>query len=250
MFDVLSPLRGIQAVLYGLKKLRHPRLRMLGLLPIGINALVYAGILWFAVDWADDVVGVLASWLPTWLGFLTTLLFGLMIGVLLLLLGITFVSVALIVGSPFYTELCVRTLALLQSEAPRMRETGLRETMLSLPRGALREVSKLLSFLPMIVITLIISVIPVLNLAAPFLWTLLNSWILALQFLDYPFDETNQPFQAVKAWGSRHRGLALGFGFGVLLGGSVPLLNLLIVPAAVIGATKLWFEVEQGTDSI
>ena len=63
MFDVLSPLRGIQAVLYGLKKLRHPRLRMLGLLPIGINALVYAGILWFAVNWADDVVGVLASWL-------------------------------------------------------------------------------------------------------------------------------------------------------------------------------------------
>ena len=74
-------------------------------------------------------------------------------------------------------------------------ESSVVQVALSVPRGFLRELQKLFHYLPMALLVIIISVIPGLNFAAPFLWIILGAWMMSLQFIDYPMDNHRLPFR-------------------------------------------------------
>ena len=112
----------------------------------------------------------------------------------------------------------------------------------SLPRGILRELSKLIYYLPMAAFVLLISFIPVLNVVAPVLWFLLGAWMMSLQFLDYPMDNHMLSFADVKEAARARRLSSMGFGGVVALCTGIPVVNFFVVPAAVVGATLLWCE--------
>lgn len=241
----LSPLSGFSALIQGLKWLKHPQLRMLIVLPIVINVVIYGLVLGLGLHWTDGLMADLIAWLPDWLSFLGTLFWWLMLFMLLAVLGLTFVTAALIVGAPFYGQLSARTLSLLGVTASEASASDPLSIALLIPKGIGREFSKLVSFLPLLVLVVVISLLPGINVIAPFVWLSVNSWIFGLQFLDYPFDDAQKPFGAVKDWGRRHRGAVLGFGFAIVIGSSIPVLNLLIIPAAVVGATRLWVQIDR-----
>ena len=114
--------------------------------------------------------------------------------------------------------------------------------MLAIPRGIFREVRKILYYIPLAVFVLIVSLIPGLQAFAPLLWFALGAWMMGLQFVDYPMDNHQLSFRDVKDACASRRLSSLGFGAVVAFVAGIPLLNLVVIPAAVVGATLLWCE--------
>ncbi|GIR90018.1 MAG: hypothetical protein CM15mP89_0230 [Gammaproteobacteria bacterium] len=65
---------------------------------------------------------------------------------------------------------------------------------------------------------------------------------MSLQFVDYPMDNHRLPFREVRDACAARRLSTIGFGGTVAFFTGIPLLNLVVIPAAVIGATLLWCE--------
>jgi CysZ protein len=85
-------------------------------------------------------------------------------------------------------------------------------------------------------------IIPVVQVAAPFIWVVFGAWMLALEYLEYPMNNHGRLFPEVRQALRQRRGLALGFGAAVLLLTLIPVVNFIAMPVAVAGATKLWVE--------
>ncbi|MEE9596788.1 MAG: EI24 domain-containing protein, partial [Acidiferrobacterales bacterium] len=104
------------------------------------------------------------------------------------------------------------------------------------------ELRKLIYLLAMILLPLIVTFIPIINLLAPLLWLVATSWLLALEYLAYPLENQGMRFSEVRRYAKTRRLLSFSFGAAVLLATVMPLVNLAIMPAAVAGATVMWFE--------
>ena len=70
-----------------------------------------------------------------------------------------------------------------------------------------------------------------------FLWLLFGAWSLSLEYMAYPLESQGIRFPQQRELAGARRMETLGFGIAVLLGLSIPVLNILIPPAAVVGAT-------------
>jgi CysZ protein len=80
------------------------------------------------------------------------------------------------------------------------------------------------------------------NVAAPVVWFVVGSWLLAFEYLDYPFAETGMRFADQRRLLRRDLLTALSFGAGVSALMLIPVLNLAAIPASVAGACLLWQE--------
>jgi CysZ protein len=69
--------------------------------------------------------------------------------------------------------------------------------------------------------------------------------MMALQYVDYPSDNHRESFAELKRFLQSTRLSAFGFGVPVAFGAMVPLLNLVVVPAAVCGATAYYVREKQ-----
>ena len=236
-------LRGAAYLLEGMHLVRQPGLRRYVLIPLLINLLLFGGLLYFAFGWVGGLVELLLGYLPgylDWLGYLLWPLFAL-VGVLLVFFG--FSLLANLIGAPFNDLLAAAVARHLtgQSQAEGDWLTLLRE----LPSNLLSELRKLLYFLLRAIPLGILFLIPGLNLAAPFLWALFGAWMLALEYLAYPMENRGLRFAQQRHWLRAHRGLSLGFGAATLLATLVPLVNFLVMPVAVAGATAMWVKEAQ-----
>jgi len=93
---------------------------------------------------------------------------------------------------------------------------------------------------------LILSIIPGINVVAPFLWALFGAWGMALEYMAYPLENEGVLFAEQKQLVKSVRLGALSFGGVAVLGLTIPVLNIIVAPAAVIGATIYLNEIKQG----
>jgi CysZ protein len=100
------------------------------------------------------------------------------------------------------------------------------------------EIQKILYAIKWVIPLLIITIIPVINLVAPFLWILFAAWFFALQYNDYPLANRGHFFDEVKTYSRKNRMRSLGLGTAVFLLTSIPGVNFFAMPVAVAGATK------------
>jgi CysZ protein len=172
--------------------------------------------------------------LPAWLDFLRWLLWPLFGLSFILIIYFSFTMVANLVGSPFYGWLAEKTLARAQGTvAPHSEQPWSR----ALAGGVITELKRLGYFVSRAVPLLILFAIPGLNLVAPFVWLAFNAWFLAMEYLAYPLELQGIEFDEQRQIAKRMRFGLFGFGGAAMLGLAVPGLNLLIPPAAVVGAT-------------
>jgi CysZ protein len=61
-----------------------------------------------------------------------------------------------------------------------------------------------------------------------------------LQYLDYGADIDQVGFRDLRQRAAAQRWQSMGFGFSALAASAIPILNLLLLPATVIGGTLLW----------
>lgn len=85
----------------------------------------------------------------------------------------------------------------------------------------------------------ILSLIPGVNVLAPVIWFAWSGWMMAMQYLDFSADNRQVSFPGMLAEMQRRRWLVLAFGCLVLALTMLPLVNLLIMPVAVIAGTLI-----------
>ena len=223
----------------GARMLGHPSLRLFVIIPLVVNILIFGSLITLGYSYLSELMASLLGGIPEWLGFIEWILWPLIGITVSLIAGYLFTAVALIIASPFNALLAEKAEELITSRPVDSLE-GLGAALLALPRGILRELSKLLYYVPMALFVLVVSFIPGINAVAPVLWLLLGAWMMSIQFVDYPMDNHQLSFADVKEAVRSRRLSSMGFGGLVALCASIPIVNFFVVPAAVVGATLLW----------
>jgi CysZ protein len=74
------------------------------------------------------------------------------------------------------------------------------------------------------------------------IWFLFVAWMMAIQYKDYPFDNHKISFFDMKQALKKQQGLSYSFGITVTIFAMIPIVNLIIMPVAICGATALWVD--------
>ena len=232
-------LTGPQYLGEGLKLVLSPGLRLFVLLPLSINLILFLALIGFAVQQFGGWVDSFMPSLPDWLSFLEYILWPLFVALVFILVFFSFTLLANIIAAPFNGFLAEKVEVVVRGQ-DNFPPFHWAELIAMVPRTLGRELRKLAYFLPRAIALLILSFIPVLNLVAAPLWLLFGVWMMAIQYIDYPADNNKMSWQDMLAWLREKRWQSLGFGgitYAALL---VPGLNILMMPAAVAGATVFW----------
>ena len=238
---------GVQALARALRLLKSPGIRRYVIVPLLINLLLFGALIWYGYTLFTPFVAWLMSFVPSFLEFLEWLIwlfFGLLAAITVFF---AFTPVANIVAAPFNA---------LMSEKIEMQLTGRAPSSdISFAQMAIDAIGsqarKLLYIALWALGLFLVSLIPLVNLAAPVLWVIFGSWLLSLEYFDYPMGNHDLVFAEQKRQLKERRGIALGFGGGVMVMTSIPVVNFFAMPVAVAGATLLWverFQMEAGTD--
>jgi len=106
--------------------------------------------------------------------------------------------------------------------------------------GIMSELRKLLYFVLRAVPLLLLLLVPLVNVAASVLWVLFSAWMMTVQYMDYPMANHHLFFREQRARLRKRPLLAWSFGGLVMLCTLIPVLNFIVMPAAVAGATAIW----------
>ena len=223
----------------GAKMLKHPALRLFVFIPLLVNIVIFGSLIWYGLGYLDELMTDWLGRIPQWLDFIRWILWPLIGLTVSLLTGYLFTAVALLIASPFNALLAEKAEELVTGRPVDSLE-GLGAALAAVPRSIVRELSKLVYYLPMALFVLLVSF--VLSPLAPFLWFLLGAWMMSIQFVDYPMDNHQLSFADVKEAVRSRRLSSMGFGGLVALCTGIPIINFFVVPAAVVGATLLWCE--------
>ncbi|MEH6639306.1 MAG: sulfate transporter CysZ [Porticoccaceae bacterium] len=236
----------------GFRLIARPGIRRYVLLPLLLNVLLFIVLTTFAIQQFGQGMDWIMGFLPQWLAFLAWLIWSVFGLLLLLVYGYTFTILGNLLASPFFGILSERVQQHLLS-TPEPQTLSWRDYGPIIRHALGRELRKLWYFLPrllgVLILCAILSFIPLVNLITPVIGFYWGAWNLYLQYLDYPTDNNKISFDALLIDSRSRLKSAVSFGGLVLLGSSIPLLNLLVMPAAVAGATSLWVANEQASPS-
>ncbi len=225
----------------GFRLLPHPELRWYVVIPLLLNTLVFGGLFWWCIGLIGELIQSAVDWLPQWLDWLSWLMWPVAVLLVLVVAMYTFSTFANLLAAPFNGLLAEKAEELLTGQPVASKETVL-GALRQLPRIFMKELHKLGFQLKWLVPLVVVSLIPGVNLLAPLLWFCFSAWMTAIEYCDYPMDNHQYSFPQVREKASLQRWPCFSFGALVMAGNMVPLLNLLMMPAAVCGATLLYVE--------
>lgn len=245
-----QPLSGLGYLFKGVQLLRHPQLRVFVLIPLLINIIIFASAFWFLfssiTEWIDSYI----QELPTFLTWLSYIFWPIIIFSILFLFSFIFSTIANLIAAPFNGLLAEKTEMLL-TNAP-INDDGWQDLFKDLPRIFKRECQKWLYFIPRILGCLVIFLIPVIGQTiAPIIWFIFAGWMMAIQYADYPFDNHKVSFTSMRTILAARFGKNITFGMVISICTTIPILNFIIMPIAVCGATAAWVDIykQQAIDS-
>lgn len=228
---------GISCFFLGLKSLNQQGLRRFVLLPLFFNFLLYSGIAYLSYHYLFSFTDYYIKQLPHWLSFLSgvfTLLFFLLFVLLFLS---TFSIVANLFAAPFNGLLAEKAQRLLTAKTLSERPFG---TMVA--QSIKRQGQFIFYYVPRFIGLCLLFLIPPFHPFLPFLWFIFNAWMLSMQYQDFAMDNNLIDFNTMRKQIKMSKSLSLGFGSMISLLSFVPFLNILIMPAAVIGGTLMWHQ--------
>jgi CysZ protein len=241
-------LSGPQYLREGLKLVLSPGLRLFVLLPLAINLVLFVGLIYLAGHQFSLWVDTLMPSLPDWLSFLSYVLWPIFVVLVGFMVFITFTMLANVIAAPFNGFLAEKVEVVVRGtdDFPTFSWGELIEMI---PRTLAREMRKLGYFLPRALGLFILSFIPVVNIIAAPLWLLFGVWMMAIQYIDYPADNHKLGWNEMLAWLREKRWQSMSFGGIVYLALLIPVVNILMMPAAVAGATLFWVR-ERGAENL
>jgi CysZ protein len=233
-----SPITGAGYLFQGFALIRQPGIRRLVAVPLFINTVLFSLLIWYGASQFAELI----EWLlPEWLDWLRWLLWPFFAVSMLLVLFYTFTLVANLIGAPFNGLLAEAVERRLTGNQPP-KQGGWQAILQGVIPSIVSEFKKLFYFLTRAIPLLLLFLIPGINLAAPFLWMAFTAWMLALEYADYPMSNHGLLFSQQRLKLKEKPLLVFGFGGATLFLTLIPIVNFLVMPTAVAGATALWVQ--------
>ena len=222
----------------GFKLIRKPGIRRYVIIPLLINIILFGGLIWFGYAQFSPLVEWAMSWVPDFLEFLKWLIWLVITSMTAIIVFFTFTPIANIVAAPFNALMAEKI-----EEMMTGRDINSEMSFMTLVTSSVSsQIRKLIYILLWSAGLLIFSLIPVVNFISPILWVVFGSWLLSLEYLDYPMGNHDLTFSSQKKLLASRRGLSLGFGGMVMILTSIPVVNFFVMPIAVAGATAMWVD--------
>ena len=238
---ISNPITGANYFLNGLKLISAKGIRAYVLIPLLINIIIFSAALWFAIGQFEIFIDWALSDLPSWLSWLEWIMWPLFALTFYGLVFFTFTIIANIIASPFSGPL---------ADAVEKHITGDKSAVISKPfmaelRDAIgNELIKLkhslFLMMPLAFLSLISFAFPLISPAVAILWFIYAAWVLTLEYADFPMANHGMAFRHIREKLAEKRFLSLGFGTMAMVATMIPIVNFLVMPVAVAGATKMY----------
>lgn len=235
-----TPTAGISYLFAGFELITKPGIKRFVIIPLMINIVLFIGLFFLTRHFMSEFNHWFESLLPSWLHWLSAILWILFFISFFLIFVYTFVTIANLIAAPFNSLLAEKVELYLAGSIPESR--SLVENIKDVPRILGRQFSILGYYLPRALLILILFFVPIVQAFAAIIWFLFNAWFMTLTYIDYPTDNHKIPLRDVRQWLKQRRLTSYGFGVSVLIATMIPVLNFFTIPAAVAGATKFWIE--------
>lgn len=232
-------LKGIKYFFSGFTLIFSYGLKRFVLIPLAINISIFALGFWLGLEWFDQL---LAKMLPTWLAWAEFILWPIFALSYFLIVFYLFALIANIIAAPFNGLLAEKVELRLRNELSQNNQSAIKQLLKELPRTVGSEINKLFYFLLRSLPLLVIFLIPGINLIAPIIWFAFSAWMLSLEYLDYPLGNHGIFFKQTRALAKQQRARCLSFGALVSVFTMIPILNFIVMPVAVAGATALYVD--------
>jgi len=254
-----QPLQGAQYLSKGLGLIWKPGIKRFVFIPLLINFILLTLATIYAFNLISDWYSSLPGWLetqissPHWyirwpaegLEWLVTsldwLLWPIIVIAVFILVFFSFGLLANWIAAPFNGLLSEAVETHLTGTANDAESFSWTLFVKDIPRLIGREWRKLAYFIPRAFVCLILLLTPISPLV-PIIWFIFNGWMLAIQYVDYPQDNHRQSFNQTLELLRQNRGAAYSFGLLVMLFTMIPVINIMLMPIAVAGATNFWFD--------
>lgn len=216
--------------------------------PLAINLILFSAAFYYlfgeisaSILWLTDLIPdwEWLSWLKDGLSYI---IWPIAVITILLIFALIFGTLANWIAAPFNGLLAEKVEQHLTGQP--MDDTGLMDVFKDIPRTLGRELAKLSYYLPRAIgFLLLFFILPVIGQV---LWFLFSAWMMAIQYCDYPCDNHKISFTDMKRILHEHRSQSFSFGITVSIFSLIPIVNFLVMPVAVCGATALWVDKLKG----
>lgn len=228
--------------LLGFKLIRTKGIRRFVFIPFIVNLILFGSAFYYLFGRIDELVVYLMNALPSWLDWLKDavafFVWPLAVIGILLVSAYLFSTLANWIAAPFNGLLSEKMELLLTGK--RADEGSFVTLLKDIPRTLFRELVKLKYYLPRALLFLLLFFF--LPIAGQVLWFLFCAWMMAVQYCDYPYDNHKVAFQDMKADLLKNKSDAYSFGTVVMLFSMIPIVNFLVMPVAICGATAMWVD--------
>lgn len=222
----------------GFELIRQPGIRRFVFIPLTVNLVLFSFAFYYMLAELDSYMMTIESWLGDSFAWMSYFLWPLAIIFTLIIFSFIFSSVANWLAAPFNGLLSEKVEALLTNQP--LDDGSMASIIKDIPRTLSRELSKLAYYLPRAIGFFILYwLLPVFGQV---LWFLFLAWMMAVQYKDYPFDNHRIAFNDMRRILNQRKGLSYSFGITTAIFSMVPLVNLVIMPVAICGATALWVD--------
>lgn len=233
---VKSPLSGARYLIQGLSLITHPGIKRFVMIPLLLNVLIFSAAIYVGISQFESLMQLMKAQLPTWLNWLDWLIWPLFIVLLLVFVFYTFGLLANLIAAPF-NGLLAEKIELLLTGQPLEQNGDYLRLLAELVPTLLDELRKLAYALLWALPFLLLLFVP---LIGPLLWFLYTAWMMAVEYSDYPMGNHGLRFAEIRRHLRERRALSLGFGAAAAGMAMIPVLNFLLMPVAVAGATAMW----------
>lgn len=260
---IANYINGFKYAFKGFSLISKTGVRRYAIVPLLVNTLlfsvaVYVGFQQFG-GWMNSFLGGI-SWLPDMIETaITWVLWPLFAILIIIATYYSFTMIANLIAAPFNAMLSYKVEQYLrgslrgqhgaeqdsteQDSASKQEMNVVEPTLASVASRSIgSEVKKIIHMLKWLIVLLIITVIPGVNLVAPFAWMIYGAWMLSLEYMDYPMSNHEMYFKEEISLLKRNRFLSLGFGSGVMLLTLIPVVNFFAMPVSVASSTALWVD--------
>lgn len=222
----------------GFELIRLKGIRRFVFIPLFINLIIFSCAFYYIFIELEHYMKLIMAWLPNWLSWLSTLLWPFAVITVLVIFSFLFSTVANWLAAPFNGLLCEKIETILVGEV--VSNDGWFDLVKDTPRTLKREWTKLAYYIPRAIgFFILMWILPVIGQV---IWFLFIAWMMAIQYKDYPFDNHKISFCEMKEKLKTQQGLSYSFGISVTIFAMIPIVNLIIMPVAICGATALWVD--------
>jgi CysZ protein len=214
---------------------------LIGILVLTVSlGLSYYLIYHYLGGWLQNFFG------PAWYWQIVYYLVVVIAGLLVLVISfLMFTIIATSIAGPFNDMISEKTEELVTgrvSNAP----FSFNQMIKDISRGVWHSLRILGFYVGVLIPSLLLLLIPGIGFGLfGFVIGLLSSYLLAFEYLGYPMDRRRYSFKEKRAFVHSRMKSALGFGFGNFLWASIPIVNILMIPAAAVGGTLLFLNLSR-----